>query len=350
MKLKKLIALGLATVMSASMLVGCGNSTNSDAPATDEGNKVFKVGMITDTGGVNDESFNQSAWKGFQDAQAKYGKDKIEIKYLESKQDADYAPNIDTFVDEEMDLIVGVGFKLEPSITEAAKNYPEQQFALIDAVCEGEQPENVTSLLFEDNASAYLTGLVAGRMTDTNKVGFIGGMESAVIDKFDYGFRAGVKAANPEAEVMVQYANSFTDSALGKTIANQMHSNDVDIIFTCAGAVGIGAIEAAKENGKKAIGVDQDQNALAPENVITSAMKNIDIAVLDLLGKIVDGTYKGGEIIVNTLAMDGVGLAPTSDKNVPPDVLEYVNGEAEKVKAGEIKIPANKEEYEKSNN
>ncbi len=100
-------------------------------------------------------------------------------------------------------------------------------------------------------------------MTETNKVGFIGGMESPVISKFDYGFRAGVKAANPDAEVMVQYANSFTDSALGKTIANQMHSKNADIIFTCAGAVGIGAIEAAKENGKKAIGVDQDQNCFS---------------------------------------------------------------------------------------
>ena len=349
MKLKKLIALGLATVMSASMLVGCGSNTESDAPAADNGDKVFKVGMITDTGGVNDESFNQSAWKGFQDAQAKFGKDKIEIKYLESKQDADYIQNIDTFADEEMDLIVGVGFKLEAAITEAAKNYPEQQFALIDAVCEGEQPENVTSLLYEDNVSAYLTGLVAGKMTETNKVGFIGGMESEVITKFDYGFRAGVKAVNPDAEVMVQYANSFTDSALGKTIANQMHSNNVDVIFTCAGAVGIGAIEAAKENGKKAIGVDQDQNSLAPDNVITSAMKNIDVSVEEMLSKVVDGSYKGGEIIVNTLAMNGVGIAPTSNKNVPPDVLEYVSKEAEKVKSGEVKVPSNKEEFEQLN-
>ena len=242
MKLKKLIALGLATVMSASMLVGCGAKSGSDESASDNGEKVFKVGMITDTGGVNDESFNQSSWKGFQDAQEKFGKDKLEIKYLESKQDADYVQNIDTFADEGMDLIVGVGFKLQAAITEAAKNYPEQQFALIDEVCEGEQPENVTSLLFEDNASAYLTGLIAGKMTETNKVGFIGGMESDAIGKFDYGFRAGVKAANPDAEVMVQYANSFSDSALGKTIANQMHSKNVDIIFTCAGAVGIGAI------------------------------------------------------------------------------------------------------------
>ena len=186
-------------------------------------------------------------------------------------------------------------------------------------------------------------------MTETNKVGFIGGMESDVIAKFDYGFRAGVKAANPDAEVMVQYANSFTDAALGKTIANQMHSKGADIIFTCAGAVGIGAIEAAKENGKKAIGVDQDQNYLAPENVITSAMKNIDVSVLELLSNVVEGNYKGGEIIVNTLSMNGVGIAPTSNKNVPPDVLEYVTEEAEKVKSGDVKVPATKEEFEELN-
>ena len=148
---------------------------------------------------------------------------------------------------------------------------------------------------------------------------------------------------------MVQYANSFSDSALGKTIANQMHSKNVDIIFTCAGAVGIGAIEAAKENGKKAIGVDQDQNYLAPENIITSAMKNIDVAVLELLSNVVEGNYKGGEIIINTLSMDGVGIAPTSNKNVPPDVLEYVTAEAEKIKSGDIKVPENKEEFEQFN-
>lgn len=344
MKLKKLIALGLATVMSASMLVGCGAKSDSNA-STDNGDKVFKVGMITDTGGVNDESFNQSTWKGFQDAQEKFGKDKLEIKYLESKQDADYVQNIDTFADEGMDLIVGVGFKLQSAITEAAKNYPEQQFALIDAVCEGEQPENVTSLLFEDNASAYLTGLIAGRMTETNKVGFIGGMESPVISKFDYGFRAGVKAANPDAEVMVQYANSFTDSALGKTIANQMHSKNADIIFTCAGAVGIGAIEAAKENGKYAIGVDRDQSDLAPENVLTSAIKRVDAGVFETVKSYVNGTFEGGTTTTYGLEENAVGVPDTTKNLVSQDILDLVEETITKLKNKEITVPKNEEEY-----
>ena len=340
MKLKKLLALGLTTVMTAGLLVGCGSSSDDSAQGSE--NKVYKIGMITDTGGVNDESFNQSAWKGLQDLKAEYG-DKVEVKYLESKQDADYVPNVETFVDDEYDLIVGVGYKLEDAIKKASKDYPEKQFAIIDSVVEG---DNVNSLTFEDNVSGFLTGLVAGRMTETGKVAFIGGIESDVLAKFEYGYKAGVLTANPDAKVTSQYANSFGDAAKGKSIANQMHKDGVDIIFTAAGATGTGAIEAAKENGKMAIGVDTDQNALAPDNVITSAVKNVDVSVIDLIGQMIDGNYKGGQVIVNTLTTGGVGLAPTSDKNVDPEVLKYVNEVAEKIKSGEIKVPSTKEEFE----
>lgn len=345
MKLKKLLALGLTTVMTASMLVGCSSGSKSDKKAEEPKDKVVKIGMVTDVGGVNDESFNQSAWKGLEKAKEKY-KDKIDVQYLESKQDADYVPNIETLMDQGKNLIIGVGYKLAPAIEKAAKNYPDQQFVLIDATYEKGQPKNVTSLVFEDNVSSYLTGLIAGKMTETNKVGFIGGMEGEVISRFDYGFKAGVKDSNPKVEVSTQYANSFTDAALGKSIANQMHKSGVDIIFTAAGACGTGSIEAAKENNKKAIGVDQDQNKLAPDNIITSAMKNIDVAVLEVANQLIDGSYKGGQVVVNKLETDGVGIAPSSDKNVPPDVLEYVKKQAEKIKKGEIKVPQNKEEFD----
>ncbi|SCH99121.1 MULTISPECIES: BMP family lipoprotein [unclassified Romboutsia] len=340
MKLKKLLALGLTTVMTAGLLVGCG-SNSGDADASSE-DKVYKIGMITDTGGVNDESFNQSAWEGLQDLKKEYG-DKVEVKYLESTQDADYTPNVETFVDDEYDLIVGVGYKLEDAIKSAAKSYPEQEFAIIDAVVEA---DNVNSLTFEDNVSSFLTGLVAGKMTETGKVAFIGGIESDLLRTFEYGYKAGVLTANPDATVSSQYANSFSDAAKGKSIANQMHSDGVDIIFTAAGATGTGAIEAAKENNKKAIGVDSDQYNLAPDNMLTSAMKNIDVAIFNLCKDMVEGNYEGGKVIVNTLATGGVGIAPTSDKNVAPDVLKYVNEMAEKIKSGEIKVPSTKEEFE----
>lgn len=343
MKLKKLLALSLSMIMSAGILVGCGSNGES---ASDDGK--ITVGMITDVGGVHDESFNQSSWEGLQAIQKELGEDKIEVKYLESTQDSDYVPNIEQFVEEETDLIIGVGYKLADALKEAAQNYPEQQFALIDETYD-EQPENITSLSFESNESSYLAGLIAGKSTKTNKVAFIGGMESPVIAKFEYGFKAGVQDANPDAEVLVQYANSYSDQALGKSIANSMISKGADVIFPCAGACGTGSIEAVKEAGKMAIGVDRDQNDLAPDNILTSAMKNIDIAVANLVRDYVNGDYKGGEVKIGSLANEGVGLAPTTDKNVSAEILEYVDEKAQEIKDGKINVPNNAEELEAYN-
>ena len=339
MKFKKLVALSLSMIMSAGMLVGCssGDSESSDEP--------LKVGMITDVGGVNDESFNQTSWEGLQAVQKELGEDKVQVNYLESKQDSDYVPNIEQFVDDEYDLIIGIGYKLADAIESAAKDYPEQQFAIVDHSYE-KQPENVTSLLFEGNVAGYLVGLVAGQMTETDKVAFIGGMESVVLKEFEVGYKAGVKDANPDAEVLVQYANSFSDSALGKSIATSMFANGVDIVFPCAGAAGNGAIEAAKESDKMAIGVDKDQNDLAPDHVITSAMKNVNIAVSDVVKALVDGSYVPGEVKMNTLATGGVGIAPTTEKNVPEDVLSFVEEKSQEIIDGKIKVPATEEEYE----
>ena len=337
MQLKKLFAVGLTAIMMSSLLVGCSSKTESNED-------VYKIGMISDTGGVNDESFNQSTWEGLQQAQEKYGKDKVQVKYVESSQEADYTPNIETFVEEDLDLIIGVGYKIAGAIEEASKNYPDVQFAIIDHSYE-KQPENVTSLIYEDNTAAYLAGLIAAKKTETNKVAFIGGMKSATLDKFEYGFRAGVKAANPDCEISVRYANSFSDAALAKSIANQMHKDGVDVIYTAAGAAGTGAIEAAKENKKMAIGVDIDQNPLAPENVISSTVKNINVSIVNLVGEILDGNYQGGQVIVNTLASGGVGLSDSTKDHVSKDILDYVNEQADKIKSGEIKVPENEKQY-----
>ena len=337
MQLKKLFAVGLTAIMMGSLLVGCSSKTESNED-------VYKIGMISDTGGVNDESFNQSTWEGLQQAQEKYGKDKVQVKYVESSQEADYTPNIETFVEEDLDLIIGVGYKMAGAIEEASKNYPDVQFAIIDHSYE-KQPENVTSLIYEDNTAAYLAGLVAAKKTETNKVAFIGGIKSATLDKFEYGFRAGVKAANPNCELTVRYLNSFSDSALAKSVANQMHKDGVDVIYTAAGAAGTGAIEAAKENNKMAIGVDVDQSPLAPDNIISSTMKNVNVSIVNLVGEILEDNYQGGQVIVNTLASGGVGLSDTTKDHVSKDILDYVNEQAGKIKSGEIKVPENEKQY-----
>lgn len=343
MKFKKLISLSLTMIISAGILVGCGS--NEDDLSKGE---QIKVGMITDVGGVHDESFNQSSWEGLQAIQKELGKDKLYVNYLESTQDSDYKPNIEQFVEDEYDLIIGVGYKLANELESAAKNYPDQEFAIIDHVYD-EQPENITSLSFEANESSYLAGLIAGKSTKTNTVAFIGGQESPVIAKFEYGFKAGVLAANPDAKVLVQYSNSYSDQALGKSIANSMISKGADVIFPCAGACGTGAIEAVKEADKMAIGVDRDQYDLAPNNMLTSAMKNIDISVANLARDFVNGNYKGGEVKNGTLANEGVGLAPTTEKNVDAKILEYVNEQAQEIKDGKINVPNNEKELKTFN-
>ena len=214
MKFKKIAALSTAVIMSASMLVGCGN--NKSKENTD---KSFKIGMVADIGGINDESFNQSAWEGLQKAEKDFG---IEVKVIESKQASEYLQNMESLLDEDVDMVIGVGYTMKEDIEKQAKNYPDKQFVLIDETYDS-IPENVTPILFRENEAAYLTGLVAGKMTENNNVGFIGGIQTPVISRFEYGYKAGVKEANKDCNVNVQYAGTFSDAAKGKSIANQMY-------------------------------------------------------------------------------------------------------------------------------
>lgn len=338
---KKLVSLLLTATMLGSVVVGCAKPAEEEKEAGDKGEQL-KVAMVTDVGGVNDQSFNQSAWEGLQRAEKELG---IKVGYQESKQDADYVPNIETLVDQENNLIWGIGFKMADAMKEAAENYPDQNFAIIDNAYEN-GPKNIVGVTFKEHEPSYLVGLIAGKMTKSNKVGFVGGMDVPVIKKFEYGFRAGVKAANPNAEVVVQYANAFNDAAKGKAIAKQMYSGGADILFHAAGDTGTGMIEAAKEEGKFAIGVDRDQNSLAPENVITSAMKRVDNALFDVSKKLKDGTFEGGTTISYGLAEGGVDIAPTTSKHVPEDVLKFVEEQKQKIIKGEIKVPATQEEFE----
>lgn len=334
MKLKKLLSLGTAVVVSSAMLVGCGNGA-----AKEGAGNTIRVGMVADIGGVNDESFNQSAWEGLQKAKEDLG---IEIKLIESKQASEYITNIESLVDQDMDLIIGVGNTMKDDIEKEAENYPDQNFAIVDETYD-EIPSNVTPILFKENEATYLAGLIAGKMTKTNNIGFIGGMQNPVISRFEYGFKAGIKEANKDADVKVQYAGTFGDAAKGKSIANQMYNSGVDVILPAAGGTGLGAIESAKEQNKYAIGVDRDQSNLAPENMLTSALKKVNIGVYDTVKELADGNLKGGTEKVYGLKEDGVGIVES--KLIPKDVIDYVNSIKDKIIKGEIKVPANEKEY-----
>ena len=336
MKFKKIAALSTAVIMSASMLVGCGN--NKSKETTD---KSFKIGMVADIGGINDESFNQSAWEGLQKAEKDFG---IEVKVIESKQASEYLQNMESLLDEDVDMVIGVGYTMKEDIEKQAKNYPDKQFVLIDETYDS-IPENVTPILFRENEAAYLTGLVAGKMTENNNVGFIGGIQTPVISRFEYGYKAGVKEANKDCNVNVQYAGTFSDAAKGKSIANQMYGNGSDIILAAAGGTGLGSIESAKEQNKYAIGVDRDQSDLAPKNVLTSALKKVNVGVYDTVKEFIEGKLKGGQEKVYGLKEDGVGIPETTKNLVPQEIIDYVNSMIEKIKNDEIKVPVNEEEY-----
>ena len=337
MKLKKIATIAMAGIMTASFLTGCGSNTESKADGADK----ITVAMVSDVAGINDQSYNQSAWEGLERAKKELG---IEIKYLESKQDSDYATNVETLADEEVDLIIGVGSKLADTIKDAAENYPDQKFAIIDETYD-EIPSNVKSVLFESEQASYLVGLIAGKMSETKNVGFIGGLDIPVINTFKYGYMAGVKAADANCEIQAQYANSFNDQAKGKAITNQMISKGADVVFTAAGDVGTGSMEAIKEANKYGIGVDRDQSDLAPQNILTSAIKRVDVGMYETVKELVEGKFQGGTSTTYGLEQNGIGIADTTSNLVPQDVLDFVNEKIEELKAGKISVPKTEEEY-----
>ncbi len=294
------------------------------------------IGMVTDVGGVNDQSFNQISWEGLLRAKDELG---VDVRYLESTQAADYEVNLETFASSDVDLILGIGFLMSDIIKSEAERYPENKYSIVDSSYGDDTPSNVVGLLFKDQQSSFLVGYIAGKVTKTNKIGFVGGIKFAITERFELGYIAGAKYANPDVEVFSVFAESFTDTAKGKAVATQMYSDGADIVFHAAGGLGDGVIEAAREQGLWAIGVDKDQNSLAPDNVLTSAVKRVDNAVYEVIKDLQNGQFKGGVTQTYGLAEKGVGIAETSSKNVPADVLEEVKGIEQDLIDGTIELP-----------
>ncbi|MDR2133280.1 MAG: BMP family ABC transporter substrate-binding protein [Clostridiales Family XIII bacterium] len=355
MKFKKILAVLMTAGLLLTSFAACGGGASNssgegegeastEAEAEAEVAETISVGLVTDVGGVNDQSFNQSAWEGLQRFRADTGS---KVSYIESKDESGYAPNIETFIDQGTNLIWGVGFMLGDAFAQAGLDNPDQQFALVDYAYAPEDipNKNVTGVVFATEECSFLVGYVAGKMSETGKVGHINGIASSTMETFAVGYYAGVLTANPDVQIMGQYSNSFSDPAAGKNIANQYYADGVDIIFSAAGATGNGAIEAAKEQGKWAIGVDMDQNYIAPDNVLTSALKRVDNALYDVSTKMLNGTFEGGGTEMYNLKNDGVGYATTGD-HIPADILAEVEAVKNDIIAGNLKVPATAAELE----
>lgn len=338
-------------------LVGCGNSENSNVgqeenntepnnneeteKSEEEKTVDFKVGMVTDIGGVNDNSFNQSAWEGLQELQAETG---IEIDYLQSQSDADYVPNLNQFVKADWDVTWGIGFMMGDSIQQVAAQNPNSILAIIDAVVE--EP-NTASVTFKEHEGSFLVGVVAGLMTESNKIGFIGGMEIPVITRFEVGFLEGVKAANPNAEVIINYTGAFNDPGQGKAAAATIYNQGTDIIFHAAGSTGDGVFNEAKERNKGdeqvwVIGVDKDQSVTFGHDVtLTSMMKRVDQGVKLITERAIAGELEEGAVYTLGLQENGVGL-PEENPNIPQEVLDKVADYKQKIIDGEIVVSSDK--------
>lgn len=328
-------------VGALAALAGCGGGAGDGA-----GDDSVKIEMVTDTGGVNDQSFNQLAWAGMQQLKADNG---WEVSYIESKQDADYATNLDKAYDDGADLIWGIGFAMAEAVNNAAEQNDDVQFALIDGTNDN-GAENLTGVLFKAQEPSFAVGYIAARVSKSGKVGFVGGMSSETIQQFEYGFYAGIEYANAEQGTKVeyegQYAESFGDAAKGKSIAQKMIKDGCDVLFHAAALTGVGMLEACNEAGVYSIGVDADQGALFPDykTLLTSALKRVDNAIIQMTNGLINGTVTGGQTITLGASDDAVGLAETHD-NLPDDIYQAALELLDKIKAGTITAPGTEEEY-----
>ncbi|WP_312115374.1 BMP family lipoprotein [Brevibacillus reuszeri] len=345
---KVLSVLSVATLSLSLVLAGCGSKeaqpqgqTGGNGGATGSASTI-KVGMVTDVGGVNDNSFNQSAWEGLQKLQTELNLPKDNVNYLQSTSDAEYVPNLTQFVKDKWDLTWGIGFLMGDHLKKVASENPDSKLAIIDA--EVDAP-NVESVLFKEHEGSFLAGVVAAKMTKTKKVGFVGGVEIPVIKRFDLGFEAGVKAVDPSIQVIKVYTGAFDKPDVGKSTASSIYGQGADIIFHASGGTGDGVFNEAKDRKAKGqevwvIGVDKDQSLTFGDDItLTSMVKRVDEAVFLVSKDLTEGKFDGGKIKWLGLAEDGVGLAATSTKNVPEDVLKLVDEYKQKIVKGEITVP-----------
>ncbi len=341
--MKKALSLLLVSILVIGLLAGCAEKYSEDVS--------FRVGFVTDTGGIDDKSFNQGTWEGVQKyAEENKWKEGRQYKYIQSNEEADYIPNLSAFGDDNYNIVIAAGFLFGDSMTEVAPQYPDTNFTIIDMVVA--QP-NVASVVFAEEQGSFLVGVAAARATKTKKVGFIGGVDFDLIRKFHAGFAAGVHSVDPTIEVIDQYAGDFGNPGLGQQIASTMYDQGVDVIYHAAGGTGNGAINEAKgrrENGEDVwvIGVDKDQYedgkmADGKSAVLTSMMKRVDVAAYNMIQAAKDGKFPGGEIIALTLADDGVGI-PEENPNLDKAVVKEIEDYKKKIVAGEIKVPATMDE------
>jgi basic membrane protein A len=303
----------------------------------------MRVGLVFDVGGRGDKSFNDSSYDGLLRAERELG---VTTEILEPASSEDREAGMRLFAARGFDLVVGVGFIFASDIDRVARDFPGVKFTCVDyAPSPGGTPPNVAGLAFHEEQGSFLVGAVAGKMTQTQHVGFVGGMQTPLVRKFEAGYRAGVRAACPACEVHAAYAgttpDAFKDPATGKSIAIAEIAAGADVLYHAAGATGHGVFEAAHDARCAAIGVDADQYDEMPDTVITSMIKRADVTVFDTIRAAAEGRFESGLHVFGVAdgAVDYVHDGPHAAR-LPPAVVSYVEGLRRDVVSGRVVVPS----------
>jgi len=339
---------GKLRTATIALLVGAGLTALLPARREEPGRRGahadVRIGLVFDVGGRGDKSFNDAAYEGISRAGRELG---VEVELLEPSGAEDREAAMRLFAARGFDLVIGVGFIFSTDVNVVARAFPATRFACIDYAppMEGAIPDNVAGLTFREEEGSFLVGAVAGLMTRTKHVGFVGGMDIPLIHKFEAGYGAGVHQVCPGCTVHAAYAGTtpeaFRDPVKGKALAVSQITAGADIVYHASGTTGHGVFEAARDMGAHAIGVDSDQHDEMPGTVITSMIKRGDIAVFDTVLAITRGEFKGGMSSFG-LAEDGVGYVSDGlhGAGIPDAVKAEVAGLRMRVVKGEVRVPS----------
>lgn len=328
----------LTVALALTLIAGCqGGERTRTAPGS------LQVGLVFDIGGIGDKSFNDSAYRGLLRARDEL---KVGIEYLEPAEGTDREAALRQMAAGAPGLIFGIGALFTDDVNAVAKEFPKKRFSCIDYVPpeRGEVPENLLGLKFREQEGCFLVGAVAGLVTKTGVVGFVGGMDNALIHRFEAGYRAGVAAVNPNCRILSNYAGvtatAYKNPAKGKELALAEYDAGADIIFHASGSTGLGVFEAAREREMLAIGVDSDQQSEAPGHILTSMIKRIDVAVFETIQSVQQGKWSGG---IREMGLAEGALDYVYDENnkawITDDIRAKVEALRADILAGRITVP-----------
>jgi basic membrane protein A len=339
--------LAVAAVAIAIVVAACGSSSSSStsSPAASGGSSSsssssssgsnFKVGLVTDIGGLNDHGFNHLAYVGLQRAEQQLG---IKGRVLTSSSGADYLPNLTTLARQGYNLVIPVGFLMADATDTVAKAFPTTKFAMVDsdATAEKGNPKNIEGLLFEEQQAGYLAGYLAGlyaKQHGYKVISSVGGQKIPPVDHYIAGYQAGAKAADPGIQTLNGYSQDFTDQTKCKEVALNQIAQGSKVVFQVAGGCGLGALSAAQQKGLQGIGVDADQAYLG-SYILTSAQKKVDVAVFNAIKNAMHGTFAPGNNVTNNIANGGIGYGKIGPAGIKfsPEIQKIYN----EIKSGKI--------------